>query len=151
MDPTKENEPVHLEITRINNYIYLGSYEHAYFNTEELQKLDIDTIINCAKEIILPDNFGRKILHYPLEDGEYATLLEYMDNAINNIDKLLRSKKKIYLHCDFGKSRSPAILIYYLMINKNFTFDKALSFLKKIRPIISINDNFERELRAIEE
>lgn len=149
-EPDMDTKSPHLEISKINNFIYLGSYEHPYTDSEEFQKLNIDVIINCAEEVNYPLS-DYTIFKYPLFDDEYASMLEYMDAAIEKIHRCLSSGKRIYIHCVKGISRSPAILIYYLMVHKKFTFDQAQDLLKKIRPIIDINSNFERELRTIED
>ncbi len=137
-----------LEITKINNYLYLGSYDHALTQSDDFKKLNIDVIINCAsKEVIYNDNMHKlyKIINLPLEDDCYASLLESLDIANEMIHKYLQLKKKIYIHCINGISRSPAILIFYLMSHKKYTFDNALKLLKKKRPMIDINPNFECE------
>ncbi len=139
------------EISKINNYIYLGSYEPAYMDTEEFRELKIDVIINCAAEITYPKQSKYIIEQFPFEDDDNSTLLEYIDEANDKIHKYLSAGKKIYIHCYHGISRSPAILVYYLMSHKRFTYDRAVKLLKKIRPIIQINSNFERELKSIEE
>lgn len=140
-----------ISISKLNKYIYLGSYEPAYNDTEEFKKLEIDVIINCAKEIIYSPKTKYIVEHFPLEDNENASMLEYMDEANKKINRYLKYGKKIYIHCVDGMSRSPAILIYYLMSSKKLTFIKAYSLLKSIRPGININPKFERELKTVEE
>ena len=143
----------HLEISQINDLIYLGSFEHLFDSNEEFTKLNIDVIINCAKEIVHTEETKDKFIveNFPFEDDNHATLLEYIDEINDKIHDFLSSNKKIYIHGAYGISRAPAILIYYLMSYKQFSYDEAFALIKAIRPIIDINDNFERELRAIEE
>jgi protein-tyrosine phosphatase len=69
-----------------------------------------------------------------------------MDAAADKIDYYITLGKRVYVHCVHGKSRSPAIIIYYLMKYKNFTYDQAFEKILSIRPIISMNNNFVREL-----
>ncbi|MEM0354217.1 MAG: dual specificity protein phosphatase [Thermoplasmata archaeon] len=138
-------------ISKLNNYIYLGSYEPAFNDSEDFKNLGIDVIINCAKEIVYPPTTKYVVEHFPLEDNEDASMLEYMDDANKKINRYLKYGKKIYIHCVDGISRSPAILIYYLMSSKKLTFIKAYSLLKSIRPGIKINPKFERELKTVEE
>lgn len=137
-------------ITRINNYIYIGSFTHPSQNSDEFQALNIDVVINCAAEIDYECKCGI-YEKYPLENGGDASLLEYIDSANDKIHKYLNQHKKIYIHCSDGDSRAPAILIYYLMSHKRFTYEQAYRLLVKCRNTISINENFERELCNIEQ
>lgn len=147
-----EEPPEYLQISKINKYIYIGSYKHPKENTDEFKKLEIDVIFNCAREINYETDSKYIIEHIRLEDDyKNASLLEFMDDANNKLYKYLKEGKKIYLHCSTGTSRAPAILIYYLMSHKGFTYERALSLLQNIRPCIEINENFERELLIIEE
>ncbi|XWV26582.1 DSPc-domain-containing protein [Tupanvirus soda lake] len=141
----------HLKISKINNFIYLGSCEHPLTNSEEFQKLGIDVIINCAKEVEYTEDVKYRVENFPIIDGNSISLLENMDRANDNIHYYLSRGKKIYLHCVRGISRSPALLIYYLMTHKKFTYDTAFDLLKAIRPIIDIDPEFENSLRAIED
>lgn len=143
----------HLEISKVTNLIYLGSCEHPLEHSEDFQKLGINVIINCAREISYTPEMESKYIieNFPLDDDPYASLLEYIDVINDTIHKYVIGKKKIYIHCVRGMSRSPAIVIYYLMSHKNCTYRKAFKYIRKIRPVIDINPNFTRELLAIEE
>lgn len=147
---TKSNVE-HLEITKINEYIYLGSFEHPLTNSEEFQKMGIDVVINCAAEVEYPSDTSFHVEKFPIIDGEAISFLENMDQAINKIAFYLNKRKKIYLHCLHGISRSPAILVYLLMSRKKYTYDVAHDLIKKKRRIIAINDEFENCMRTIED
>ena len=146
-----KKESAKSEISKVNNYIYLGPASHPLENSDEFCNLKVDVVINCAKEIKYPDNSKVIVEHFPIVDGDSISFLENMDQAISRIRYYLSHGKKIYLHCNLGRSRSPAILIYYLMVQKKFTYDNALELLEKIRPEISIHFEFENSLRVIEE
>lgn len=143
---TKENQ-----ITRINNYIYFGSYEPPLMGDEEFTKLNIDVIINCTLEIKYSFTDKIKIETIPIIDGNVISFLEKMDQVINIIHTNLSKGKKIYIHCHSGMTTSPALIIYYLMMHKKFTYDKAYLLLKKRRPGIEIEPEIESSLRTIED
>lgn len=138
-------------ISKINTFIYLGSYEHPLTNSLEFQKIGIDVVINCAKEIKYsnPENTKYRIEHFSIIDGNSISFLDNIDEANDKIHKYLTEGKNIYIHCDEGISRSPAILIFYLIMNKRFNYDDAYDLLKQIRPIIDIDPEFESSLRVI--
>lgn len=143
-----------VKITKVNDRIYLGAWQHPADNTEEFQQLGVDVIINCAAELGFPDNsplYKKYIIEdFPIYDDQHGTLLEHMDRAITVIRKYYKAGKKIYVHCSLGISRAPAILVYYFMFYKHISFDRALHLLKKKRKIIELNENFERELKEID-
>lgn len=68
-------------------------------------------------------------------------LLKYIDEGI---------KHGILVHCDMGISRSASIIIAWLMTRKNMSLKKAHSYLKSIRPIISPNPGFIKQLKILE-
>ena len=145
------NTPKCSEITKVNNFIYLGSHEHSVRLTPEFENLDTDLVINCAKEVQYPDDYEYEVKSIPLVDNDYISFLENIDESADAIDKALSEKKKIYLQCSDGISRSPAILVYYLMIHKKFTYERACNLLKRLRPVIDISPDFKDQLVAIDE
>ena len=146
-----EADPACMLISKITDQIYLGPCEPAVTDSDSFQKLNIDVIINCASDVEYPPQTKYIIENYPMEDDDCASMLDYMDDANEKIHHYLRLQKKVYLHCVMGVSRSPAILIYYMMSHMGLTYDEAYDQLIAIRPVINLNHNFERELRTIEE
>ena len=139
----------YLLITKINDYIYLGSYEHPFTNSNYFQKLNIDIIINCAKEISY--DADKLTVHFEIIDGDDLSMLDNMDNAVETINKYVSEGKKIYIHCAQGISRSPAILIYYLMVYCNYSYYDAHDFIKSKRSVVEIDTVFDNQLRVIED
>lgn len=151
LDISKNDE--HLAVTKISDNLYLGPADYIINATEDFYKLDINVIINCAAEVRISDvvKYACTVYEYPIVDGVDVTFLEYVDNATKTLCDCIRAKKKIYLTCVRGINRSPAILIYYLMMYKHHTYDKAHTMVKKLRPIISIHYDFELCMRSIDD
>lgn len=139
----------YLLISKINDYIYLGSYEHPASNSRFFKELKIDVIINCAKEISY--NSDIPVKHFEIIDGDDISMLDNMDIIVDTINKYISEGKKIYLHCAQGISRSPAILIYYLMLYSDYTYYEAIDFVKLKRSMIDIDMVFDNQLRIIED
>ena len=140
------------KFTAIGNYIYLGSFEPAFNQDDEFQKLGINVVINCGHKIRYPEQKYPFILeNYPIADGDSVIMLENMDTVIEKIHHYLLQKKKIYLHCIDGVSVSPAILTYYLMVHKKYSYDQAYKLIQKLRPLVDIHCEFTNQLRVIEE
>ena len=136
-------------ISEILPNLYLGSAKHFTRQTDEFKDLGIDVIINCCKEYIHRPNSDYIIENYPIMDGFDATITEYLEPVTDKIKYYMDQNKKVYVHCVFGKSRSPTIIIYYLMKYHNKTFDAAYKHVILKRPIVSVNRNFLNELGLI--
>lgn len=137
-------------ISKLNNYIYLGSYYPVYRNTKEFQELKIDVIINCAEEIVYPASNKYIIEHFPIEKNKNASMILYLETIYKKINDYLKNNKRIYVHCSDGLSRAPAVIIYYLMRDKKLTFNKAYMLIKLIRPSIKIYFNLILELKMLD-
>lgn len=140
-------------ISKINYYIYLGPADHPIDNSEQFQKLGINVVINCAKEIEYPldTKFEWKLYNFPIIDGDYVTFVENMDAVADRIYQALKKKQKIYIHCAVGVSRSPALLVYFFMIKKNLKYYDIVRSLTKRRRCININEEFADALLSIDD
>ena len=103
------------KISKINNSIYIGSCEHPITESDEFKELNIDVIINCAKEIKYTETQQQlyTIENYPICADTSISFLEFMDEANDKIHYYLSNGKRIYIHSVSGESRCVAILIYY--------------------------------------
>jgi protein-tyrosine phosphatase len=55
----------------------------------------------------------------------------------------------ILIHCNEGQSRSVSVIIYYLIKQYNYTYDKAFNYIKNIKSDIHINSAFVEELKKL--
>ena len=99
---------------QITEKIYLGNEDTAS-DKELLKKLNISNILICAEgcEPFFPNEYTYKILYIDDAIDEdiislFQEAFEFIDSSINNI----------YIHCVMGISRSPSIVIGYLMYKK---------------------------------
>jgi protein-tyrosine phosphatase len=137
-------------MTLIIPRLYVGSVEEAS-SKEWLKRHRITHIVNCACE--LPN--------FHLEEYSYLklTLLDRDDNikrlfpvTTEYISLVLRDnvKNNVLVHCHLGCSRSVSVVCHYLMKTQNFSYDKALSFIREKRPIARPNMFYEIQLQELE-
>ncbi|PIN80481.1 hypothetical protein COV11_03930 [Candidatus Woesearchaeota archaeon CG10_big_fil_rev_8_21_14_0_10_30_7] len=55
--------------------------------------------------------------------------------GVNFLKTCVKNQKKVYVHCARGHTRAPTMVIAYL-VSKGMNLEKALSFVKKKRPVI---------------
>lgn len=150
-DTSQDYNYNHLIISQINKNIYLGSCEHAIQNSEEFQNLKIDVIINCAVEVQYNNNTGCKVHNYKIVENNDISFMENMDDIVKKIAHYVRLGKKLYIHCVRGISRSPAILIYFFMTYKNFSYKQALKSIQRVRQGVEINEKIADVLLTIDQ
>ncbi|THH09107.1 hypothetical protein EW145_g2239, partial [Phellinidium pouzarii] len=74
-------------------------------------------------------------------------LAPHLDGAVCFIRERLNSGENVLVHCQQGISRSPAIVLAYLMRDRALSYDAALQIVKARRKCIKPNEGFEKTLR----
>ncbi|XP_062521631.1 protein phosphatase Slingshot homolog 2-like isoform X2 [Corticium candelabrum] len=135
--------------SQILEHLYLGSEWNAS-NLEELKELGIGHILNISREIdnFFPPEFKYKNIR--VFDDEHADLLRHWDDTFRFIHTAKLEGSKVLVHCKMGISRSASTVIAYLMKEKKWDLDVALSFVKECRSIINPNANFRKQLKEYE-
>ena len=136
------------EIDQITETIYLGNVEAIIKEKRKLKKLGIKKILS-----VMP-NFGTHFDSYEFKqkiievDDDYrANIIEYFQECILFIE----GNDKIFIHCAAGMSRSPTIVIAYLMWKRQIFLDEAIKIVREKRPLISPNANFMNQLKIFQE
>lgn len=144
--PFVVDERPDLRVAYIIPGLYLSSQDPAVCK-DILKKYEIRHILSIGVNI--SERF---------DDIQYHTC-DLLDLPESNIIPLLKRcvdiihatrKENILVHCNAGVSRSPAIVIAYLMIHIKLSYDEAYSKVKEARSCIRPNDGFIKQLRSIE-
>ena len=92
-----------------------------------------------------------EILHIQLDDSMHAKLEEYFDSTSAWIqDALTNGESKVLVHCVVGASRSPTIVIAYLMAKKGMSYETALAPVHERRSVVWPNVGFVQQLKGLE-
>ena len=144
---TDKNQIPSNSIDKITDKIYLGEMDgledHNYFSKEKITHIIslIDIKIDNLKDL----NITQKSI-VDIEDTDNAKLYKYFKECIEFIE----SADKIFIHCMCGVSRSPSIVIAYLLWKTHCSYYDAYYFVKNRRRFIYPNEGFVEQLKLFE-
>ncbi|CAF3963411.1 unnamed protein product [Rotaria magnacalcarata] len=144
-----QNDIDNFPMTHIIDGLYIGSESNAK-NLEELSQEQIRCIINVTSHVPLYHSDHFQYCHLPADDTQKQNLLEHFDQAYSFIHDAIEKNEKILVHCVAGISRSPAIVIGFLMRYAKMNMNDAYNFVKRKRSIVSPNLNFMGQLLEYE-
>jgi dual specificity MAP kinase phosphatase len=132
-------------MTKITNHLYLGN-EIDSQNVEMLEKEGIHYILNVTKNIPMLNNPKFKYKRINANDCQNQNLRQHFDEAFEFIDEAKANNGKVLVHCQAGVSRSPTIVIAYLMNKQRLRMNDAYEKVRESRPIIAPNIVFMSQL-----
>ncbi|KAJ0411373.1 hypothetical protein ATCC90586_004359 [Pythium insidiosum] len=142
---------------RIYRRLYVGSIDAAR-NSKALEAARIGCVISVLGDF---EEFGTGIndehpatdarrLTITMEDAPDEPLLERLPAILATLDRCLAQADaddhNVLVHCIAGRSRSPAIVLAWLMAKHGHTFSSALALISDVRPWIDINPGFRADL-----
>ena len=147
------------EINRIVPRLYLTSFEGTE-NADELKRIKATHIVAVGREFM--DNtknqaavaLGVKFYNLDITDKESQSgaMGAALRNAANFIRDALKQKKaRVVVHCAAGESRSPTVVIAYLMAYQQFDLRNAFECVRQNRLGVWPNAGFMQELIEFEQ
>lgn len=125
--------------------------------SDVLDILNIKVVISALSEEEYDDNMVAKEDFPDIEwhrlvisDDDNEKIAPYFSSVYNWIKASNLENKNIFIHCLGGLSRSPTLVIAYLMIEHRWNFEESYNFVKTKRPYISINSGFINQLKELE-
>jgi predicted protein tyrosine phosphatase len=135
--------------TKILPHLFLGGHE---MTTERdmLNQLEVSHILSITVDSYnhFPDQFTYKQLH--LLDSAEADILGILEPAFAFIEEAKIQGKACFVHCSFGMSRSPSVVMAYLMKSEKVSLAEALQKVKSLRPVTAPNHGFIEKLLSYE-
>jgi hypothetical protein len=115
--------------------LFVGS-DVAATDVPELKRYKIQAILNVDGPALcytVPKNIV--FLHYYIPDGQIIPP-PTLDLVLNFIDTQIKAGRNTLVHCAMGISRSPSLIIAYMMIiYPKMSWDQAFREVSRIRPI----------------
>ncbi|CAF0802310.1 unnamed protein product [Rotaria sp. Silwood1] len=137
-------------MTEILPHIFVGNALDAQ-SQERLTQNGITHIVNCTPD--LPFYWEKKYEYMRIGalDSPSQNLRKHFDDFIEFIDNALRVKtNNVLVHCSAGISRSPTLVLAYMMKKNRWTLDEAFDKMRKLRQIVDPNVSFIIQLREWE-
>lgn len=131
------------QLTKITDRLYLTNYDHAKKYTKLLE-YGIKQILTVGNEM---DHATEelKTKYILIDDHGLENIIQHFEEAHEFINQDVT-----VVHCFAGISRSPTIVIAYLMKEFNMTRDAALQFCQEKRSIVNPNFGFRKQLLEYE-
>jgi len=133
-----------LKISEITDSLYLTNYDTSK-NYKLLSDLGVKQILVVGHDM-LHDTEDFKTKYILIDDCPSEKISKHFETAHEFIDQGVT-----VVHCYAGMSRSPSIVISYLMKKYKMTLEEALSHCKSRRPIVNPNIGFIKQLKNYEE
>jgi len=107
--------------------LYLGDKENAQ-NLNTLLQHNITHIVNVTPDVpcFYPQQFT--YLQLPVDDNT-----EDLTNHLEQAREFIHSGQAVFVHCHVGASRSPTVVIYYLMKNCGWSYEHSLKHVRSKR------------------
>jgi atypical dual specificity phosphatase len=119
-----------------------------------LKRLQITHIVSVVHTSALhPYPSNLKHLNLPIEDRISSNMARYLDQAVEWIKNAMNEDESanVVVHCMCGISRSPSVVIAYLMATQGMSLTDSLSYVKAKRRISRPNSGFVDQLADYEE
>jgi predicted protein tyrosine phosphatase len=131
---------------KIVDGIWLGDASDA-MDIDTLNEHGIESVVNCAEKHTLTCEeyypFGWNYLGLECDDtADYDILGKHLSEFSSFMNKCIREKKHVLVHCAAGINRSATLLIAYLVQSREMNLNDAISLCFQKRPIILTNQAF---------
>lgn len=144
--------------------VYLGDLSHA--KPLIYRTLSIDLVINCISR---SDPHLPRVSHTtgcipsePIRGNPEIVYLNMLDHCDQDLETPIKialaamregvvAGKRILVHCHAGISRSSSIVIGWMMMTRNLTFNQALTYVRRRHPSADPNIGFCLTLERIED
>jgi protein-tyrosine phosphatase len=100
-------------------------------NVARLKKLGVKYVIGISrqtKSIATQQGYAKEGIqwtHHLLDDASDKRFLTVAEAVSKEIEVQYKQQQLVLIHCDQGRSRSPAILIYYYLTRRNHSLSAA--------------------------
>ncbi|VIO92624.1 Uncharacterized protein BM_BM6817 [Brugia malayi] len=137
-----------LQMANVAKGIYLGSQDVAH-DYDILMAHNVTHIINCATGVENIFLGAIKYLTFDVLDLPWSNMEQYFDKCHEFMKNAVENGGNVLVHCNAGVSRSPTIVLSYIMRYNKMTLREALEHVNTIRKV-NPNPGFMQQLMRYE-
>lgn len=132
-----------LHVGKVFEFLYFGSQDIAC-DLNILSSLQITDILSVG--VAIPTNLNFMYTFIEAYDLPTFNMTNIFDDCFIYIENIRLLNRRVYIHCNAGISRSPSIIIAYVMKYLKLDFKSAYKFVKNTRLTIKPNTGFISQL-----
>ena len=121
-----------MSVSRIFDGLYLGN-QHVAKNISWLRSNNIVYIVNIGSKEFFPADF--KYLHIGLRDRDGSCDVHEFRQVVVRvaevIDVAMERGEAVLVHCQAGMSRSPAVVVGWMVFSRAYTFNTAVEHVRQ--------------------
>ncbi|XP_051255002.1 dual specificity protein phosphatase 14-like isoform X2 [Dicentrarchus labrax] len=138
-----------MSVSQVRPGLFLSGLDPA-LNLGVLSSRKVTLIINASglEDVSYPQLDGLQVLQVPVQDQPHAPLQQFFDLVAERINQ--NRTGTTLVHCSAGRSRSPALILAYLMRFEGLSLRRAHELVLEQRPFIRPNAGFWRQLMDYE-
>ncbi|XP_030599622.1 dual specificity protein phosphatase 14 [Archocentrus centrarchus] len=138
-----------MRVSQVSAGLFLTDLDSA-LNVSVLTSRNVTLIVNASglEHVSYPQLDRLQVFHVPIQDQPHAPLREYFDPVAERINQ--NQTGATLVHCTAGRSRSPALIMAYLMRSEGLSLRRAHELVLDRRPFIRPNAGFWRQLMDYE-
>lgn len=136
------------EYSEVLPHLFVGGAVCSPEQYDELRKRDVTHVLNVSNIDKAPEGFDYDFIY--ADDVETEQLTRLFERSSEIIDIEQQKGKGVLVHCQRGLSRSPTLVIAYLMMKKRMCLRQAYEMVRKARPNIGPRSNFMVQLCHLE-
>ncbi|KAM9318946.1 dual specificity protein phosphatase 14 [Pholidichthys leucotaenia] len=138
-----------MRVSQVSTHLFLSDLDSA-LNAAVLTSRSVTLIVNASglDGVSYPRLQGLRVLHIPIQDQPHAPISQYFDVVAEKIQQ--NQSGSTLVHCTAGRSRSPSLIMAYLMRSEGLSLRRAHELVLERRPSIRPNSGFWRQLMDYE-
>lgn len=136
-------------MNQIEEGLFLGNVDSAE-NVGLIRSNNITKVVSILESFNLSTIEGVEYHRIAIQDSITSNILKHLPKAIRFISEAQKNGHNILVHCAAGISRSSSVVIAYLMVKYDKTFEETREFVNQRRRGICPNSGFVRQLQSID-
>merc|ERR1712137_87716 len=143
-----EEEIEEPEYSEVLPFLFVGGAVCSEAQYQELKAKGVKKIVNVSNVERSPKGFECTFIY--ADDDQVEQLSRVFEQVADLIDSAEQAGEAVYVHCQRGLSRSPSLVMAYLMLKKGYDLRGAYEYVKEKRANIGPRSNFIAQLCLLE-